>query len=88
MLSFERVRINLRGQGALKVILTEADLDSERKQIFPPFVDRATEDVNENMFSEPNWKLMSNVPILLWYPPRRLPKYTKETDLRLLNIKI
>lgn len=45
MLSYDRIRINLRGLKNLPVILTEVEDDNETAKLFPPIIERNAFDV-------------------------------------------
>lgn len=78
MLSYDRVRINLRGLKSLPVILTEVEDDNDAAKLFPPIIERNAYDVRQGIFSPVDWDRFLNVPILMWYPPRSLPKFSLE----------
>jgi len=71
MLSYDRVRINLRGHQHLEVNLTEIPKVEKSVELFPPIIDR---EVNENeddagIVQQIDWEKYKDVPALLWYPP-------------------
>ncbi|EGR27401.1 phosphatidylinositol- -diphosphate 3-kinase, putative [Ichthyophthirius multifiliis] len=73
MLSYDRVRINLRGHEHLDVKLTEIPINSQQSNQFPPIITRKTSDIEKNIYTPINWTDLYNVPILLWYPQVDLP---------------
>jgi phosphatidylinositol-4,5-bisphosphate 3-kinase len=70
MLSFDRVRICLRGLKFLEVVLTEVPKKNELSERFPPIVLR-----NNGEQSPIDWKSYNEIPILLWYPPFKIPPF-------------
>jgi phosphatidylinositol-4,5-bisphosphate 3-kinase len=44
MLSYDRVRISLRGMKHLEVILTEVPKQSDQNQLFPPIISRRADE--------------------------------------------
>ena len=78
MLSYDRVRVSLRGMKHLEVILTEMPKQSNSESMFPPIIIRENE-----QFLPINWKIFLNVPVLLWYSPIPLPKYNNNNNTSL-----
>jgi len=75
MLSYDRVRISLRGMKHLEVLLTEVPKQADQSHLFPPIITR----INENDTTRIDWAMFLSVPVLLWYAPVPLPFYD---DLR------
>jgi hypothetical protein len=73
MLSYDRVRVSLRGLECLDVILTEIPIKEDMQANFPPIHKRKIEEVKNGIFSPPDYQKLAYVPILLWYPPEPLP---------------
>lgn len=73
MLSYDRVRINLRGLKNLPVILTEINKLQEINEFFPPIIERDPKDSKVKVFKPIFWERYKEVPLLLWYPPEILP---------------
>lgn len=72
MLSYDRIRINLRGLKNLPVILTEIKKFQEINELFPTIIERDPQEAKTNNFKAIQWKKYEDVPILLWYPPESL----------------
>ena len=71
MLSYDRVRINLRGEKNLALVLTEISYDDSFYK-FPYIVTRTNEEIlNENIESL-NWEDFATVPLLFWHCPLNL----------------
>jgi phosphatidylinositol-4,5-bisphosphate 3-kinase len=68
ILQFDRVRICLRGMKYLEVILTEVPQRNEQSERFPPIIVR-----QKGKFLPIDWAFYKEVPILLWYPPFKIP---------------
>lgn len=74
MLSYDRVRINLRGHEHLDVRLTEMPIKSRKADLFPPSIWRKKSDVANGRYQKVNWMKFHEVSILLWYPWIEFPK--------------
>ena len=68
MLSYDRVRVSLRGMKHLEVILTEVPKQSDLSQMFPPIIKRRKDSITPI-----DWDIYLKVPVLLWYAPFPLP---------------
>ncbi|KAL4490435.1 hypothetical protein ABPG72_002645 [Tetrahymena utriculariae] len=84
MLSYDRVRINLRGHEHLDVRLTEIPIKSRKADLFPPTIMRKKTDVANNKYQKVNWKKFHGVSILLWYPWIEFPE-EKDIDQKSLE---
>jgi len=87
MLSYDRIRINLRGIKSLSVILTEIYKSQEINELFPPIIERDPKDSKNNDFKAINWEKFKDVPMFLWYPPESLPKFNLHNSLDINQIK-
>lgn len=72
MLSYDRVRISLRGMKHLEVVLTEVPKHSEQTSLFPPMIARIK---GQESYPPINFQLFKDVPVLLWYAPVPLVKF-------------
>ena len=55
MLSYDRVRMTLRGIRILPVILTEVVNNEDNNKLFPPMVRRDIQDVKCCVYKSVNW---------------------------------
>lgn len=76
MLQFDRVRVCLRSQRCLDANLTEVPQHNALAELFPPMVCRGAPP-----YAAIDWDTLLDVPVLLWYPPFRLPRY-EDPDAR------
>lgn len=75
MLSYDRVRVSLRGIQYLQVSLTEVSKELKVQSNFPPIFERDAADLKKGIFIVP-WDNFTDVPTLLFYPKYPLPPYT------------
>lgn len=87
MLSYDRIRINLRGIRSLEVILTEILKSQEINEMFPPIIERDPKESKNNDFKPIDWEKFQNVPMFLWYPPDQLPKFSLHNSVDNSQIK-
>lgn len=78
MLSYDRVRVSLRGILKLPVVLTEIKKVEDASDNFPPLIERDPKDVKRGVIKPVPWEQYKDVPIMLWYPPFPLDPYTKK----------
>ncbi|CAD8088033.1 unnamed protein product [Paramecium primaurelia] len=83
MLSYDRVRVQLRGMKHLEVILTEIPKQSNQTFLFPPIIHRIK---GGEPFPQIDWSKFRDVPALLWYSPQPLPKYESEIAVTRLSV--
>lgn len=95
MLSYDRVRINLRGHQHLEVNLTEIPKVEKSVELFPPIIDREINESEDDagIAQQIDWEKYKDVPALLWYPPFQLEKYVEEPEAvvipkKMLNVGI
>ncbi|CAK95176.1 unnamed protein product (macronuclear) [Paramecium tetraurelia] len=75
MLSYDRVRVQLRGMKHLEVILTEIPKQFNQTFLFPPIIYRIK---GGEPHPQIDWIKFRDVPALLWYSPIPLKKYESE----------
>ncbi len=88
MLSYDRIRINLRGIKFLPVILTEINKIQEINELFPPIIERDPKESKTYDFKPIVWENFKDVPMFLWYPPDPLPKFNLHASLDVNQIKM
>ena len=87
MLSYDRIRINLRGIKFLPVTLTEINKFQEINELFPPIIERDLKEAKNNEFKPITWEKFKDVPMFLWYPPEPLPRFTLHNSLDANQLK-
>ena len=78
LLSYDRIRLILRGVKKLRVMLTEIKKIDSNSQLLLPIFERDSVDIINGIYTEIDWNKFLEAPLFLWYPPFKLPIYKTE----------